>query len=51
MVYFDIGRLFPTKKKKEEQRIMKKAKEQGVDSLIKEERLIYKLIKSRAFLA
>lgn len=51
MLYFDIGRFLFPEKRKEEKRILQKAKEKGVDSLTKEEKKIYQDVTRRMFMA
>ena len=51
MLYFDIGRLLFPERRKEEKRILKKAKEKGVDSLTKEEKKVYEDVTRRMFMA
>ena len=41
MLYFDIDSILHPEKRKEEKRILKKAKEKGVESLTDEEKKIY----------
>ncbi|SET65260.1 hypothetical protein SAMN04487771_10306 [[Clostridium] aminophilum] len=51
MLNFDIDRLLFPERRKEEERILKKAKEKGVDSLTKEEKKIYEDLTRRMFMA
>lgn len=51
MVYFDLSRLFNPQKRKEEKRIIQKAKEKGVESLTEEEKKIYEELKKQIYLA
>ena len=50
MIHLDLDKLFNSKKHQQEQEILKKVKEQGVDSLTKEEKVIYELIKTKPLL-
>lgn len=51
MVYLDLGRLLSPKIRKEEKRIIQKAKEKGIESLTEEERKIYQEALRRITLA
>ena len=51
MFYLDLAQILLPQKKKEEKRILKKAKEKGIESLTEEEKIIYQEVIRRSFLA
>ena len=51
MLYFDITSIFFPKKREEENKVLKKAKEKGVESITDEEKKIYQKVIGRIILA